>query len=175
MDVVALTSPVGYLNSLQGRLAQDKCEPRWEDWNGTSVLFGRRAAFPPPWMGRLHLFTVAAAFPEVTVATVTAFGRTAQLYSENQKGGVLPPALGYVIIVFPCLVSERVAPEALAMAEAWRTVALGLETRPVVVDVTKGVVATFRRTAFFGGAFAPFLRRKIQLYFDGALTPSAQA
>jgi hypothetical protein len=175
MDVMALTSPAEYLSSLQARLAQDGCQPRWESWNGTSVLIGRRKAVPPPWMGRLHVFTVAAAFTEVTVPTVTAFARTAQLYAGNQKGGLLPPGLGYVLITFPCLVSERVAPDALAMAESWRSVELGTETRPVVVDVTRGVAATFRRKAFVGRAFASFLVGKVEQYFDGALTGSLPA
>jgi hypothetical protein len=44
----------------------------------------------------------------------------------------------------------------------------------VVIDVARGVVGAYRRTGFVGAMFGPYLRRKIQLYFDGALEASGQ-
>ena len=60
-----------YVASVGARLAADECRTWWEDWAGVPVLVGRRADFKWRWMGtKLHLFTVAAAVPEITIPIV---------------------------------------------------------------------------------------------------------
>jgi len=116
---------------------------------------------------RLHLFTIAAAVPEVTVPALQGFTRAAQQYAKEHKGG-LPAGLQTGIALFPCLVSERVDPAALTWAETTSINDFALMTRPVAVDVARGAVGAFRRTPFVGSIYAPYLRRKLTLYFDGA-------
>jgi hypothetical protein len=164
-----VTSPQQYLDSLATRLADDGCQPRWEEWTGGRVLIGRRADFRIQWMTtRLHLFTIAAAFPEVSVTNVEDFTRSAQRYSIDHKAG-LPVGLQTGIAIFPCLVSEHVNPDALAWAQARQVLQFGVMARPVVIDVARDVIGVFRRTEWKGGIYSPHLRRKISLYFDGAL------
>jgi hypothetical protein len=119
----------------------------------------------------LHIFTFATAFSQVTADSVESFAHSARQYALEHKGRWVRPGRGFhVLIVFACAVSDQVADVALDFAESSRLLRLfGAETRPVVVDVSRGVIATFRRTGYTGGAFAPLLRRKINLYFDGAL------
>jgi hypothetical protein len=165
-------SPEQYLDSLEARLADDGCQPRWEEWPGGRVLIGRRADFRIQWMAtRLHLFTVAAAFPEVSVTSVEDFTRSAQRYSVDHKGG-LPVGLQTGIAIFPCLVSEHVHPDALAWAEAKQVLQRAVIARPVVVDVARGIIGAFRRTEWKGAIYGAHLRRKISLYFNSALNGS---
>ena len=163
------TLPQRYLSALAERLAADGCAPRWEQWPGGRVLVGRRADFRIQWAAtRLHLFTIAAAVPEIGTATIEGFTRSAQQYAKEHKGG-LPRGLQTGIALFPCLVSEKVDPAAQAWAEAMQQMQFAVMARPVVVDATRGVISAFRRGAFLGWIYAPYLRRKLTLYFDGAL------
>jgi hypothetical protein len=107
-----MKSPQRYLDSLAARLADDGCQPRWEERPGGRVLIGRRADFRIQWMlTRLHLFAIAAAFPEVSVNNIEDFTRSAQRYSRDHKGG-LPVGFQTGIAIFPCLVSEHVVLDA---------------------------------------------------------------
>lgn len=163
------TLPQRYLSALAERLAADGCAPRWEQWPGGRVLVGRRADFRIQWAAtRLHLFTIAAAVPEIGTATIEGFTRSAQQYAKEHKGG-LPRGFQTGIALFPCLVSEKVDPAAQAWAEAMQQMQFAVMARPVVVDATRGVISAFRRSAFLGWIYAPYLRRKLTLYFDGAL------
>jgi hypothetical protein len=172
--VVLVSPPSEYLERLAARLAQDGCQPHWEEWTGTRVLIGHRADFRVQWMAtRLHLWTIATAVPEVAAVTVSQFATTTMAYADGQKRG-LPPGIQNGIAVFPCLVSERVHPDALARAESKQVSEFAIMARPVVVDVARGVIGSYRRTGFIGGMYGPYLRRKIQLYFDGALAATPQ-
>ncbi len=158
-----------YLAALADQLAADGCEPRWEQWPGGSVLVGRRADFRLQWLAtRLHLFTIAAAVPEITVAAMEGFTRSAQDYAKDHKGG-LPPGLQTGIALFPCLVSEKADPSAVAWAQAKQRVQWAVMARPVAVDAAQWSVGAFRRTPAIGWVYSPYLRRKLTLYFDGAL------
>jgi hypothetical protein len=117
---------------------------------------------------RVHLFTIAAAFPEVSVTDVEDFTRSAQRYSMDHKGG-LPVGVQNGLAIFPCLVSEHVHPDALAWAEAKQVLLRAVMARPVVVDVARGIIGAFRSTEWKGAIYGPHLRRKISLYFDSAL------
>jgi hypothetical protein len=163
-------SPQQYLDSLEAQLADDGCQLRSEEWPGGTVLIGHRSDFRIQWVAsRLHLFTIAAAFPEVSVTDVKSFTRSAQRYSMNHKGG-LPAGFQTGIAVLPCLVSEHVDPDALAWAGTKRGFSeFAVMARPVVVDVARGVISAFRSTGFVGAIYGPHLRRKISLYFEGAL------
>ena len=158
-----------YLTALAGQLAADGCEPRWEQWRGGRVLVGRRADFRIQWVAtRLHLFTIAAVAPELSVPAIQDFTRSAQQYAKEHKGG-LPPGLQTGIALFPCLISEWVDPAALAWAEATSIVEFAVMTRPVAVDAASGIVGGFRRTPFVGWIYSSYLRSKMTLYFDSAV------
>ena len=156
-----------YLASVAARLAADACQTWWEDWGGTPVLVGRRADFRLRWMGtKLHLFTVAAAVPEITMPTIGTFTFQAMEYAKRTKGG-LPAGLQTGIGVFPVLVSDRVDPAAVQWAEAQARHDWGITARPVVVDSARQYVGTCRRKGFVGRAYASHMTKKSRLYFDG--------
>ncbi len=158
-----------YLAALARQLAADGCEPRWEDWDGHGVLTGQRADFRPQWLAtRLHLFTAAMAVPEITLTAIGEFTRAAQEDAKVRKSG-LPRGMQTGIALFPCLVSERADPAAMAWAAAQQRVRFALMARPVAVDAAHGTVATYRGTPALGWLYAAHLRRKLTLYFDGAL------
>jgi len=158
-----------YLSALAEQLAADGCAPWWEQWPSGRVLLGRRTDFRIQWVAtRLHLFTIAVAVPDISTTAIESFTQSALQYAKEQKGG-LPRGLQTGIALFPCLVSERVEPAASAWAEAQQRVGWAIMARPVVVDPAQGVVSVFRRSAPLGWIYAPYLRRKLALYFDGAL------
>jgi hypothetical protein len=164
-----MSLPQQYLTALAERLAADGCEVHWENWDSASVLIGYRADFRVQWlMSRLHLYTVAAAFPEVTKAMVGQFALSARSYAGAHKPG-LPSGFQTGAAVFACLVSDYVQPEALDYAASEQGLGSGVFARPVVVDTDRRAVAAFRRTGFMGAIFGPYLRRKITLYFDGTV------
>jgi hypothetical protein len=154
-----------YLAAVGGRLAADGCDPRWEDWTGARVLVGRRADFRLSWFAtRLHLFTVAAAVPEVTVPVIDAFTRNALRYAKENKGG-LPRGLQTGSAVFPVLVSERVDEAAVAWAEEKQRALYACFGRPVVADVARRRVSFYRKRHFLGWVYASHLVGKGDGYF----------
>lgn len=138
------SAPAAYLATLEGRLTADGCATRWEDWAGVPVLVGRRSDFRLRWMAtKLHLFTVAAAVPEITVPVVEGFTEQVTKYAKNTKGG-LPVGLQNGVGAFPVLVSDRVDPAAVRWAEERQRVRFACMTRPVVVDSSRAYVGMYR-------------------------------
>ena len=102
------SAPGTYLSFVEQQLTGDGCTTRWEDWAGVPVLVGRRGEFRMRWMGtKLHLFTVAAAVPEITVQAISGFTDQVMKYAKDTKGG-LPVGFQNGIGAFPLLVSDRV-------------------------------------------------------------------
>ncbi|MFI5753849.1 levansucrase [Streptomyces sp. NPDC051569] len=154
-----------YLASVEGQLSADGCAPRWEDWAGVPVLIGRRADFRWRWMGtNLHLFTIAASVPEVTVPGIQAFTTQTLAYARKNKGG-LPVGLQTGVAVFPVLVSERVDPAAIAWAEEKQRNQFACFARPVVVDATRRHVGLYGGKPTLGRAYASHLIQKGERYF----------
>ncbi|MEU8589814.1 levansucrase [Streptomyces sp. NPDC048664] len=157
-----------YLAALEGRLTADGCTTRWEDWGGTTVLVGRRSDFRMKWMATtLHLFTVAAAVPAVTVGTIADFTDTVMRYAKDNKGG-LPGGLQTGVAAFPVLVGESVEPGAVHFAESRQRVRFACMARPVVVDSTHQYVGTYRGKPALGRVYASHLIEKGTRYFYGA-------
>ncbi|MFF6780254.1 levansucrase [Streptomyces sp. NPDC012510] len=156
-----------YLASVAARLAADECRTWWEDWAGVPVLVGRRAEFRWSWMAtKLHLFTVAAAVPEITIPTIETFTDQVMTYAKKTKGG-LPAGLQNGLASFPVLVSDRVDPAAVRWAEAQQRQKWAGMSRPVVVDTAQQYVGTYRGTPVIGLAFSSYLEQKAHRYFHG--------
>ncbi|MET7940447.1 levansucrase [Streptomyces sp. NPDC005302] len=159
------SAPGAYLAFVQGRLTEDGCATRWEDWAGVPVLVGRRAEFRMSWMAtKLHLFTVAAAVPEITVPVVAAFTDQVMQYAKDTKGG-LPVGLQNGVGAFPLLVSDRVDPAAVQWAEAQQRIKFACMTRPVVVDSSRQYVGMYRGKPTLGRVYASYFIEKGTRYF----------
>lgn len=159
-------SPRNYLAAVESRLTADGCAPQWQDWSGTRVLVGRRADFKVRWMAtNLHLFTIAAAVPEITVTTIDAFTTHALSFAKKNKGG-LPVGMQTGVSVFPVLVSERVDPAAMAWAEDKQRNQFACFARPVVVDTARHYVGFFRGKPALGRVYASHLINKGTAYFS---------
>ncbi|MFD2690363.1 levansucrase [Streptomyces phyllanthi] len=160
-------APRSYLSALEARLTADGCRVWWEDWGGVPVLLGRRADFRLKWMAtKLHLFTVAAAVPEITVPTIATFTDQVLAYAKKNKGG-LPVGLQTGVGTFPTLVSDRVDPAAVHWAEAQQRAKFACMARPVVVDSARQYVGTYRGKPFIGRAYASYFTEKGLRYFHG--------
>jgi hypothetical protein len=156
-----------YLAALEGRLTADGCSTRWEDWTGLPVLVGRRADFRLRWMAtNLHLFTVAAAVPEITVPVMESFTDGVLKYAKDTKGG-LPVGVQTGVAAFPVLVSERVDPAAVSWAEAQQRIKFACMARPVVVDSARQYVGTYRGKPSLGRLYASHFVEKGARYFYG--------
>ncbi|BBC33518.1 Levansucrase [Streptomyces graminofaciens] len=156
-----------YLSALEARLAADQCRTWWEDWAGAPVLIGRRADFKWRWAGtKLHLFTVAAAVPEITIPTIETFTEQVLAYAKKTKGG-LPLGLQTGIGAFPLLVSDRVDPAAVRWAEAQQRNKWACMARPVVVDSAHQYVGSYRGTPAIGMAYSSYFEQKAMRYFYG--------
>ncbi|WP_233221609.1 levansucrase [Streptomyces carminius] len=154
-----------YLAWLESRLAADGCDPRREDWAGTPVLTGRRADFRISWLATsLHLFTFAAAVPEITAPAVESFTRQALDRARKRKGG-LPLGAQTGVAVFPVLVGERVEPAALRWAGRGQRARFARMARPVVADAGRRRVAFFRGRPFVGRLYASHLVEKGERWF----------
>ncbi|MFF3610278.1 levansucrase [Streptomyces sp. NPDC002580] len=161
------SAPGAYLAFVQSRLTADGCTTRWEDWAGVPVLVGRRAEFRMRWMAtKLHLFTVAAAVPEITVPAISAFTDQVMRYAKDTKGG-LPVGFQNGIGAFPLLVSDRVDPAAVRWAEEQQRVKFACMTRPVVVDSSRQYVGMYRGKPVLGRVYASYFNEKAALYFHG--------
>jgi hypothetical protein len=158
-------TPQDYANALFERLRADGDEPQWEVANGAPYLLGHRSDFKVQWMAtRMHLFTVAAIVPEVTVAGLEQFTDFALDLAVKRKTG-LPRGLQTGIAVFPALISDRVEPAALQRASRWQQARFAAMGRPTVVDTANRLVGAYRGTPVLGLIYAGYLRRKNELYF----------
>ncbi|MCZ4124807.1 levansucrase [Streptomyces sp. H39-S7] len=159
-------SPRNYLTAVESRLATDGCKPEWQDWSGVRVLVGRRSDFKLRWAAtNLHVFTIAAAVPEISVGTIDTFTSQALGFAKKNKGG-LPVGMQTGVAVFPVLISERVDPAAVAWAEEKQRNQFACFARPVVVDTARHYVGLFRGKPVLGRIYASHLTGKGQRYFD---------
>ncbi|MFD1661945.1 levansucrase [Streptomyces caeni] len=159
------SASMGYLAALEGRLTADGCTTRWEDWAGTAVLVGRRSDFRMRWMAtNLHLFTVAAAVPQITVQAIESFTGSVLKYARDTKGG-LPVGLQTGVGAFPVLVSEFVEPAAVHWAEAQQRNRFACMARPVVVDSRQRYVGMYRGKPAIGRVYASHFVEKSTRYF----------
>ena len=157
-------TPQEYMAALVERLRADGDEPQWET-AGPPCLLGHRTDFRLQWMAtRMHLFTVAAVVPEVTVGALEEFADFAIDTALARKKG-LPRGLQTGIGVFPALISDRVDPAAVQRAMKWQKMRFAVIGRPTVVDTANRVVGAYRGTPIAGALYAPYLRRKNELYF----------
>lgn len=157
-------TPQEYMAALTERLRADGDEPQWET-SGTPHLIGHRSDFRLSWMAtRMHLFTVAAVVPEVTVQGFEEFVDFAMDTALSRKKG-LPRGLQTGIGVFPALISDRVDPAAVQRAMRWQKLRYAVLSRPTVVDTANRLVGAHRGTPVAGILYAPHLRRKNALYF----------
>lgn len=130
-------------------------------------MVGRRSDKKARWFGtRVHMFTIAAAIPNVDVATLAGFTGWAMNYAKQHKGGGLPVSYGNVITVFPVLVGGAVHPAAKDWArEDLRLMELAVASRPVVVDTGAAEVALYRGKPLHGRMFVNHTLEKADLYF----------
>ncbi|MEO3753237.1 levansucrase [Streptomyces sp. B6B3] len=157
-----------YLSSVGDKLAADGCSPRWHNEGGTPVLIGRRSDFRVGWGAtKLHLFTLAAAVPEITVPVIADFTQHAIRYAKAHKGG-LPRGLQTGVAVFPALISTRIDPQAVAWAEQKQRTQFACFARPVVVDVIRRYVGVYRGSPIIGRTYASHLLQKSDYYFSGS-------
>jgi hypothetical protein len=157
-------TPQDYMAALVERLRADGDEPQWES-TGPAYLLGHRSDFRLRWMaGRMHLFTVAAVVPEVTVGGLEEFTSFAFDVALVRKKG-LPRGLQSGVGVFPALISDRIDPAAVQRAMKWQKTRFAALGRPTVVDTANRVVGAYRGTPVAGLLYAPYLRRKNELYF----------
>ncbi|MFC5032348.1 levansucrase [Streptomyces sp. SID13666] len=159
-------SPRNYLAAVESRLTADGCNPQWQDWSGVRVLVGRRSDFRLRWMAtNLHVFTIAAAVPEITAATIDTFTTQTLSFAKKNKGG-LPVGMQTGVAVFPVLVSERVDPAAMAWAEEKQRNQFACFARPVVVDTARHYVGLFRGKPALGWIYSSHLIEKGDRYFN---------
>jgi hypothetical protein len=132
------------------------------------VLIGRRSDFRLGWAAtRLHVFTLAAAVPEITVPVIATFTQHARRYAKAHKGG-LPRGFQTGLAVFPALISTRVDPQAVAWAEEKQRTQFACFVRPVVVDVIREYVGVYRGSPVIGRTYASHLLQKSDYYFSGS-------
>lgn len=156
-----------YIDATATRLAADGCTVQAEDWSGTRVIVGYRSDFRLRWMAtKLHLITAVAPAPVVQAGSIEGFTNAVMEYALARKGQFRGLQSG--IAVFPALVSPDVDPAALAWAAQRQRVRFACMARPVVIDVARGAVSTFRGTPGLGWIYAGHLRAKLAAYFPSA-------
>ncbi|MCW2884319.1 MAG: levansucrase [Streptosporangiaceae bacterium] len=159
-----------YLTALRGRLAADGCTVQDTSLGPVAAIAGYRGNFLPQMMfSRIHLFTVAAAVQDVGAFAVDDFTRRVGEYGRATKGGMRGAQSG--IAAFAVLVGDRVHPDAVPAATRPAKIEFAVRTQPVVVDLSAGVVHTFRGRQFWGFALNGFLRRKLALYVPDPAQP----
>ncbi|MEU3795800.1 levansucrase [Streptomyces fructofermentans] len=156
-----------YIASLADRLAADGCDTDWTQWEGSRVLVGRRSDKRAGWMWtRVHMFTIAAAVPEVGTENLSRFTSWAMHYAKEHKSGRMPVGSGNVITVFPVLVGDSVLPEAKNWArEDMRFIDLSIAARPVAVDARGAGATLYRGRPLHGRMFVKHTLAKADLYF----------
>lgn len=156
-----------YIDATEARLKADGCEVSTDNWSGTPVLIGYRSDFRLQWIAtKLHLFTIVAAVPSVTAASLEAFTTATMDYALARKGQLRGLQSG--VAVLPCMVSTNVEPAAIAWAQEKQRLRFACMARPVVVDPTRGVIGCFRGNSALGRVYSGHLRGKLNLYFSPA-------
>ena len=154
-------TPQDYIRELIERLEADGCDPRW-DTTAAPYLLGYRKDLRA--LSRLHLFTIAAVVPEVSLAGLEQFTEFAMDTALRRKKG-LPRGLQSGVGVFPVLISDRVEPAAAKRAAVWQRTRFACLGRPTVVDTGQRTVSAYRGRPFAGLVYAPYLRQKSTQYF----------
>jgi len=154
-------TPQEYISGLIERLADDGCDPQW-DTTTSPFLVGRRTDVRAA--TRMHLFTVAAVLPEVTVPVLEQFTEFAMDAAVKRRKG-LPRGLQTGVGVFPAVISDRVDPAAARRAQVWQRTRFACLGRPTVVDTANREVAAYRGNPLAGLLYASYLRTKNEQYF----------
>lgn len=154
-------TPQEYISGLLGRLAADGCAPRW-DTTTSPFLIGHRSDVRAA--TRIHLFTIAAVVPEITVPVLEQFTDFALNAAVKRRKG-LPRGLRTCVGVFPALISDRVEPAAARRASVWQRTRFAGLGRPTVVDTANRRVDAYRDTPIAGFFYAQYLRGKNEQYF----------
>jgi hypothetical protein len=154
-------TPQEYISGLIERLAADGCDPQW-DTTTSPFLIGHRSDIRAA--TRMHLFTIAAVVPEISVSGLEEFTEFALEAAVKRKKG-LPRGLQTGIGVFPALISDRVEPAAARRASVWQRTRFACLGRPTVVDTASRQVAAYRGTPLAGLIYASHLRTKNEQYF----------
>ncbi|MFF9145865.1 hypothetical protein ACF1BN_13500 [Streptomyces sp. NPDC014861] len=156
-----------YLAGLHERLAADACTVTSTEWNGAPVVAAQRADRKARWFGtKSELFILAAAVPQVDVATLEAFTVWSMSRAKSLRGGI--PGARNVTLVLPALVSAHVQPAAAQWAAYdARTVDTSVVSRPLTVETTPHTVRTtmYRGRTVWGGLFTKHVLQKASLYF----------
>jgi hypothetical protein len=155
-----------YLKALRNRLIADGCTVQDGFLGPVATIAGYRSNFLPQMMfSKIHLFTVAAAIDEVGGFAVEDFTQRVGKHGKDTKGAMRGAQSG--IAAFAVLVSNRVHPDAAAIATRPAKIQFAVRTQPVVVDLSTGTVHTFRGRQLWGFALNGYLRRKLNLYVPG--------
>jgi hypothetical protein len=152
-----------YLKSLRNRMVADGCTVTDQALGPVNAVVGYRSDFLPQMMfSKLHLFTVATAVEEISAFAVEDFIKQVGTYGKDAKGAMRGMQSG--VATFAVLVGDRVHPDAVAAAVQPAKIEFAVRTQPVVVDLSTGVVHTFRGRQLWGFAMNGYLRRKLNLY-----------
>ena len=154
-------TPQDYIRELIDRLAADGGDPKW-DTTGAPFLIGHRSDVRA--LSKMHLFTVAAVVPEISLAGLEQFTEFALDTALRRKKG-LPRGLQSGVAVFPALIRDRVEPAAAARAAVWQRTRFACIGRPTVVDTAARKVSAYRGSPFAGLVYASYLRKKNTQYF----------
>ena len=154
-------TPQDYIRELIDRLRADGCDPKW-DTTTAPYLIGYRKDLRA--LSKLHLFTIAAVVPEVSLAGLEQFTEFAMDTALRRKKG-LPRGVQSGVAVFPALISDRVEPAAAQRAAVWQRTRFACMGRPTVVDTAQRTVSAYRGSPFVGLVYASHLRKKNTQYF----------
>ena len=158
-------TPENYLQELKERLLADGCDLQWVKPGPADVMIGRRSDFKALWMAtKIHLFTIAAALPEVSVTTLEQFTDFAMQTAIDHKDR-LPRGIQTGLAVFPTLISDSVEPAALHSAARSQRLRFACIARPTVIDTATRTLGAYRGTPVAGIMYASYLRKKNEQYF----------
>jgi hypothetical protein len=153
-----------YIESVRRAMVADGCEVTQEVLGDDSVLIGYRGNFKAA--TKLHTFTVITRRDVVDETAVREFTMRVVDLAKQRKGLWRGAQSG--VLVLPALVSNQATPGAVAlMAKPFRLNMGGFAAmaHPLVIDVSQGVVHTFRGTRWWGFVYNGLIRRKVAAYF----------
>lgn len=152
-----------YVDLVRARLTSDGCTVSNEIIESVPVLFGYRTEVRA--LSKMHVFIAVVKTDRVGEMEVRRFVDTVVRLAENRKGRWRGVQSG--IIVLPVIVSTAVGVDAEAIVRrAYRLNRGGFAifAQPAIVDITNGIVQTFRGTRLWGYAFTSLIKRKYAAY-----------
>lgn len=158
-----------YLALVRDSLTADRCSIEHQQIGPLPAIVGYRGDFLPQMLAKVHLVTVAATVQEATAYAVDDFTRQVGRYAKDRAGAMRGVQSG--VAAFSVLVSDRVLPEAVAVAVRPAKMEFAARVQPVVVDLSAGTVHTFRGRQIWGFMLNGHLRRKLNRYIP---TPPPQ-